>query len=101
MGINTFLNLPQTVPNPMCNTPISSNGVITVTWSYIHTGGLPLTNVSVSYTYDEDLIISSPVLVQVSNLDATSIMIPDLVAGFEYTFNITAKNSNGSLSVLC
>ena len=38
----------------MCTAPVSSNDVITVTWSYIHTGGLPLTNVSLAYTFTED-----------------------------------------------
>ena len=55
----------------------------------------------VFYTCEEDSAISNPILVPVSNLDTTSVMVPDLVAGFEYTFNITSKNSNGSPSILC
>ena len=85
----------------MCNAPVLSDGVITVTWSYIHTGGLPLIYVSVTYyIFTEDSkTITHPV--SVSDTDTTSIEIPDLVAGFEYTFNITTKNSNGYSSTLC
>ena len=30
---------PQTVPALACNPPVSAGGIITVTWSYLHTGG--------------------------------------------------------------
>ena len=90
-----------TVPALMCSAPVSSSGVITVTWSYIHTGGLPLTNVSVSYTYVDGSTISSPILVPVSSLDAVVATFSDLESGFAYTFNVTAQNSNGSSSILC
>ena len=80
----------------MCNAPVSSNCIITVTWSYIHTGGLPLTNVSV-FTEDSTIAINP---IQVESIDTTSVEVPDLVAGFEYTFNITTEN-NGSSSILC
>ena len=36
------------------NASVSANSVITVTRSYIHTGGLPLTNVSVEHAFIED-----------------------------------------------
>ena len=92
-----------TVPALICNAPVSSNGVVTVTWSYIHTGGLPLTSVSVSYRSNEDLkaseSVSVPVTVTATNV--TSVVVPGLVAGFEYTFNLTAQNKNGSSSILC
>ena len=75
----------------MCDPPTSANGVITVTWSYIHTGGLPLTNVSVTFFSNgvETAINSIPV----SDTDTQSTDVPDLVTGFEYSFNITAVNS--------
>ena len=87
-----------TVPGLFCNASVSSNGTVTVTWSYIHTGGLPLTNVSVSYTNDNSL---SPIPIPLISVDTTSVTIPDLKAGFEYTFNVTAENSEGSSSTVC
>ena len=39
--------------------------------------------------------------VSVSSVDTTSVEVAGLFAGFEYTFNITAENSNGSSSILC
>ena len=89
------------VPAPVCNVSVSASGVITVTWSYIHTGGLPLTNVSVSYTYEEGSVVSSPNPVQVTSINTTSVTLVELQEGFRYTFNITAENSNGTSSILC
>ena len=76
----------------------ASSGAVIVTWSYIHTGGLPLTNVSVSYANDNSL---SPIPIPLISVDTTSVTIPDLKAGFEYTFNVTAENSEGSSSTVC
>ena len=100
----------HTVPALMCNAPVSSSGVITVTWSYIHTGGLPLTNLSISYTYSmstsgsivfRDSRPMNNTVLSISNVDTTSVMIPNLVAGAEYMFIITAENSIGSSSITC
>ena len=74
-----------------------ANGTIILAWSYIHTGGLPLTNVSVSY-YESGL---SPIPIPLTSVDTTLVTIPDLKAGFEFTFNITAENSEGPSSILC
>ena len=87
-----------TVPELFCNASVSSNGTVTVTWSYIHTGGLPLTNVSVTYIIYNNL---SPIPIPLISVDTTSVTIPDLKAGFEYTFNVTAVNSEGSSSTEC
>ena len=87
--------------NP-CNASesVPTSDTITVTWSYIHTGGLPLTNVSVSYslTKGSRTVIKS---VPVSSIDSTLVEISDIETGFKYTFNITAENSNGSSSIIC
>ena len=97
-----------TVPALSCDAPVSSNGVITVTWSYIHTGGLPLTNVFLTYT--NSVLWNSTGnfsnhsqrnTVSVSSVDSTSIVVPNLVTGPEYLFNITAENSYGSSSIVC
>jgi hypothetical protein len=72
-----------------------------VTWSYIHTGGLPLINVSMSYTFEDEFIISRPVPVSISSVDTTRITVPNLEAGFRYTFNVTSQNRVGSTSAFC
>ena len=87
-----------TVPELFCNASVSFNGTVTVTWSYIHTGGLPLTNVSVSYKNINSL---KPIPIPSISVDTTSVTIPDLKAGFEYIFNVTAVNSEGSSSTVC
>ena len=80
-----------------------------VTWSYIHTGGLPLTNIHLSYSHSilgnstEKIVTNSPQLntVSVMRVDSTSVVVPSLVTGVEYTFNVTAENSYGSSSIVC
>ena len=89
------------VPAVMCNASLSANSVVMVTWSYIHTGGLPLTNVSVSYTYENEFIISRPIAVSNISVDTIRITVPDLEAGFRYNFNVTAQNRLGLTSTLC
>ena len=89
------------VPALTCNASTSANGVVIVTWFYIHTGGLPLTNVSLSYTYEDEFIISKPVPVSISSVDITRIIVPNLEAGFRYTFNVTSQNRLGSTSTSC
>ena len=69
------------------------------TWSYVHTGGLPLTGLSVTYSYEEGVsIVTEPVGV---NLDDFMVTVSGLVAGEEYTFTVIAENSNGSSSTVC
>ena len=85
-----------------CLPPESENGVITILWSYVHTGGLPLTDVSVQYTYEHgsfNLVITRTV----PNVGLNDMMmqVSNLLAGEEYTFNITAENAIGSSSVVC
>ena len=53
---------------------------------------------SVSYTNDNSL---SPIPIPLISVDTTSVTIPDLKAGFEHTFNVTAENSEGSSSTIC
>ena len=89
------------VPALTCNaTAMHINDSITVNWSYIHTGGLPLTNVSVSYSFTKT---PKPILkpVPLRHTDVTSVTVLGIETGLQYTFNVTAENSNGSSSVLC
>ena len=85
----------------MCNDPKFSMGGITARWSYIHTGGLDLTSVLVSYTFQEGGRDSYPISVMNNDPTINSINIPRLTAGTRYTFNITAVNDIGSSCVLC
>ena len=85
----------------MCHAAVSVSGDVTVTWSYIHTGGLPLTDIFISYTYEYDSVISNPNHVPVTSINTTSITLVELQAGFRYTFNVTAENSYGASSTLC
>ena len=73
---------------------------MTARWSYAHTGGQPLTSLSVSYLFMEGTTINR-VPVDVTSVGATSVEVRNLTTGFEYMFNITAANSVGAASVLC
>ena len=54
----------------------------------------------VTYIFNEETT-TNPVSVSDIDTGTTSIEVPNLVAGFEYTFNITAVNSNGPSNILC
>ena len=90
------------VPAPVCPTPpTSSGGVITVRWSYTHTGGLGLIQVIVTAT---KAILSTELEVPNGNLtdpSQTSLDISTFTAGFQYIFSVTAYNEIGSNSVQC
>ena len=81
---------------------MSANGFMTVTWNYTHTGGLPLTNILVSYIKQlEGLNVNLSTLVSENEVDATSVEVPNLEAGFGYIFNITAVSNHSSSSIFC
>ena len=80
--------------------PLSEDGIITVSWSYVHTGGLPLTALSVMYSYvDRQTTFTNPV--PISDVGSLSATVSGLVVGFMYTFSVTAENSNGSSTTTC
>jgi hypothetical protein len=54
-----------------------------------------------SYTFEDEFIISRPVPVSISSVDTTRITVPNLEAGFRYTFNVTSQNRVGAASALC
>ena len=55
-------------------------------WTYVHTGGLPLTDLSVMYSYEEGAsTVSRSVGVGVIDLSVT---VSGLVAGKEYTLSL-------------
>ena len=88
------------VPELVCSDPVSADGIITVQWSFIHTGGLNLTGLSAVYSFTDGTLTVTESFA-IPSLDATSVNVSNLVAGFVYTFAITAENSNGSSTVSC
>ena len=90
----------NTVPEVVCPQPVSDNGTITVRWSYVHTGGLPLSGISVQYRFREGL---STVTETVSGVDTSDLMtkVCNLLAGEVYTFTVHAENRNGYSSSEC
>ena len=88
------------VPEITCPIPLSEDGIITVSWSYVHTGGLPLTALSVMYSYvDRQTTFTNPV--PINDVGSLSATVSGLVVGFMYTFSVTAENSNGSSTTIC
>ena len=88
------------VPDLTCSEPVSMEGVIRVSWFYIHTGGLPLTDASVEYSYTNgSSLFIEPVPINETN--TTVVEVSNLMAGLSYTFIIKAENSNGSSTISC
>ena len=98
--IMTYTHSSAIVPAPVCESAMSANGIITVSWSFTHTGGVPLTNLSVFYTFSEGLNQVNGTERYV-DIVATSVMVPGLQAGTEYTFSVIAVNSEGSAVSVC
>ena len=89
------------VPELTCSVSESqTTGDIIVTWSFLHTGGLPLTALSTNYTFTKGSTVVEGGDV-VNNLDRNTASVPDLVVGFVYTFTVTARNDNGSATASC
>lgn len=92
------------VPEIQCRTaPFSNNGTIEVTWFYVHTGGLNLTQVSVSYSLDSPVLrFQQPNDSQpLAGVDSTSFVAYELQAGNNYIFKIVSSNSVGHSSATC
>ncbi len=87
---------PCAVPAPRCDSAVSNNGAITITWSLLHTGGLPLSSLTISYTYTEGLNVVQGGQPEMVSSDETSHPFPGLITGFVYTFSVTAVNAKGS-----
>ena len=60
-----------------------------------------MTSVTVGYRFEEGLVMSPPTDVDIANVEVTTAMVSNLVAGRIYTFTVTAENSNGSTSIDC
>ena len=86
----------------MCpSVPTSSDGVITVHWSYTHTGGLDLTQVIITATKGDLATELDVPNGNLTDLSQTYLNISTFIAGFEYTFTVTAYNELGSSTVQC
>ena len=71
-------------------------GGLRVSWSFEHTGGVPLTSLTVNYTTS----VPGGGAQEVA-LDATIANTPSLVAGYTYAVSIEARNSIGLSRVQC
>ena len=90
---------PSSEPSVMAaGAPISSGGVVTVSWSYAHTGGLPLTRVLVQYqSVPDGMLMTAPGGDVANPLSSfTSLAVEGPVTGEEYQFRVTASNVEGS-----
>ena len=96
------------VPAPVCNeSPRVADDRLIVTWTYIHTGGLPITSADVLFKPDTSshstLAFSSisgaelDVLTAINRED--SIPLPE--AGLYYQFTVRAGNSEGMSDTEC
>ncbi len=71
-----------------------------ITWSYTHTGGLPLTSLNLTYAYTDGtrVIQEEGQGVELDDIDHT---LPRLVAGRTYNVIVGAGNSEGSALAQC
>ena len=96
-----------TVPALICrnipNISVGETTTITVSWSYNHTGGLPLTNLSVQHTIldidtmEETLTMTDYLI----DTDVTTLNVYSVLPGYKYRFRVTATNAKGPTSVDC
>ena len=69
-------------------------------WSSIHAGGLPLTILSINYSFVHNFMLFNGSMV-VHDLNITSTTVSDLVVGFVYMFTLTAERSDMSSTTPC
>ena len=85
-------------PAPVCASVSPTNEGLQVSYIFIHTGGLDLTGVNITYKMAGSSNARQGPTVGVSDRQAT---ITNLVAGYMYTVAVTATNLNGSKTVAC
>ncbi len=87
------------VPSLVCDMAESTvNGGIMIYWRFIHTGGLNILSINITYTINNQTTIHNGLDVDV---DDTTASIPSLMAGYSYVATVAAENSVGSTSVGC
>ena len=92
-----------TAPELLCfQAPLSSAGGIQVKWDYRHTGGQNLTQVIIELRQEPlNTFRILPDTTGEGLLDTKSATALNLIAGYNYTFKITASNEKGTDTVLC
>ena len=79
--------------------------MINVTWQFIHTGGLNLTQVSIDYSLNNDssqfFDVTNGQLPVDGDNSLTSIIVRDLPAGNSYIFKVSSSNDIGNSSTTC
>lgn len=89
------------VPAVVCDSARSEGGVVTVVGSLLHTGGLPLTSLNVTYYLEGRGQEGSVPIVRTVDLDSITLPLDDLVTGFEYSLTIRAGNAVGESVARC
>ena len=95
------------VPKIECQeSPLSQNGIIVVTWSYIHTGGLNITQVYVTYSLDQSSLefqqLPNGIIPVEEGADSPrNLAVRNLVSGNSYIFMVMASNEEGNSSTVC
>ena len=96
------------VPEIQCPVaPVSEQGVINVTWQYVHTGGLNLSEVALLYSLATQplqfqlLSNSTPPLEEGQAGDTGSAVFDHLPAGNSYIFEVLSSNGVGSSRTTC
>ena len=88
------------VPAVVCDMANATGGGISIAWRYDHTGGLPLTIVSIRYIFREGSTESVRNGPPVEPDDTTAVIRP-LKAGLVYTAMVIAANQQGFRMVQC
>ncbi len=80
--MNSYNCYSYAVPSLVCDMAESTaNGGIMIYWQFIHTGGLNITSVNITYTINNQATIQYGPDVDV---DDTAAFIPSLIAGYSY-----------------
>ena len=98
LGVALYIRAFLPAPAPVCASVSPTNEGLQVSYIFIHTGGLELTRVNITYTMAGSSNAREGPTVGVSDRQAT---ITNLVAGYTYTVAVTAANLNRSTTVAC
>ena len=106
--------LTHSVPSVVCtDQPAVNNTDLVITWSYVHTGGLKLTHMSVEYRNETSAVfmtlssyMSGSGFVGTTSghrvsTNENSVSLPLPFAGVEYFFRVTATNEEGLTTADC
>lgn len=102
-NLHTLKLIQSLVPEIRCHAaPLSREGVINITWEYVHTGGLNLSNVTLFYSLDvQPLQFQLLSNVATPSEDQADVVLHQLPAGNSYVFEVISSNAVGSASAIC